>query len=126
MGGLVIRSACHYADRTKRRWHDKLRRIVFLGTPHHGVPLERAGNWLQTVLGITRYSAPFARLGKIRSAGVTDLRFGNVVDEHWQGCDRFELGTDVRVPVPLPRGVDCYAVAAEHDGRSEERRVGKE
>jgi len=116
MGGLVTRSACHYADGTQRRWRDKLRMIVFLGTPHHGAPLERAGNWLETVLGITRYSAPFARLGKIRSAGVTDLRFGNVVDEHWQGRDRFERGADIRVPVPLPRGIECYAIAAEHDG----------
>ena len=65
---------------------------------------------------MTRYSAPFARLGKIRSAGVTDLRFGNVIDEHWQGRNRFELGTDARTPVPLPTGVDCYTIAAEHDG----------
>ena len=33
-----------------------------------------------------------ARLGRIRSAGVTDLRFGNVLDEHWQGRDRFAHG----------------------------------
>ncbi|TMA80646.1 MAG: hypothetical protein E6J72_07680 [Deltaproteobacteria bacterium] len=44
------------------------------------------------------------------------MRFGNVIDEHWQGRNRFELGTDARTPVPLPTGVDCYTIAAEHDG----------
>ena len=116
MGGLLTRGACHYAEEAKHRWRDKLRTIIFLGTPHHGAPLERAGNWLETLLGVTRYSAPFARLGKIRSAGVTDLRFGNVIDEHWQGRNRFELGTDARTPVPLPTGVECYTIAAERDG----------
>ena len=65
---------------------------------------------------MTRYSAPFARLGRIRSAGVTDLRFGNVIDQHWQGGDRFGLEIDARTPVPLPTDVDCYAIAAENDG----------
>jgi pimeloyl-ACP methyl ester carboxylesterase len=115
MGGLVTRSACHYAAEARRDWYDKLRAIVFLGTPHHGAPLERAGNWVDTLLGATRYSAPFARLGKIRSAGVTDLRFGNIVDEHWQGRDRFAHGADSRTPIALPSRVACYAIAAEND-----------
>jgi pimeloyl-ACP methyl ester carboxylesterase len=116
MGGLITRSACHYAEASNLAWRDKLRSIVFLGTPHHGAPLERVGNLLQSLLGITRYSAPFARLGKIRSAGVTDLRFGYVIDEHWEGRDRFAAGTDARTPVPLPAGVACYTIAAERDG----------
>jgi hypothetical protein len=116
MGGLVARSACHYAEEGNHAWRERLRAIVLLATPHHGAPLERGGNWIEALLGVTSYSAPFARLARIRSAGVTDLRFGNVIDEHWQGRDRFELGTDGRVPVPLPRGVACYAIAAERDG----------
>jgi pimeloyl-ACP methyl ester carboxylesterase len=115
MGGLITRSACHYAEEAKHGWREKLRAIVFLGTPHHGALLERGGNWLETLLGVTRFSAPFARLAQIRSAGVTDLRYGNVVDEHWQGRDRFELESDTRAPVPLPRGVECYAIAGEKD-----------
>ncbi len=111
MGGLVTRSACRTAEIEGLAWRDKLRAIVFLGTPHHGAPLEQGGPWVETLLGISRYSAPFARLGKIRSAGVTDLRFGNVLDEHWQGRDRFELGHDPRSPLPLPDGVDCFALA---------------
>ncbi len=112
MGGLVARSACHVAEENALQWRSKLKSVVFLGTPHHGSPLERAGNWVDTLLGISRYSAPLSRLGKIRSAGVTDLRFGNVLDEHWQGRDRFEMTGDNRVPLPLPDGVTCYAIAA--------------
>ena len=32
---------------------------------------------------MSRYTAPLARLGKIRSAGITDLRYGNLLDEDW-------------------------------------------
>ncbi len=111
MGGLVARSACEVAEKEALLWRDKLRSIVFLGTPHHGSPLERAGNWADTLLGVSRYSAPLARLGKIRSAGVTDLRYGNVLNEHWQGRDRFQMTRDDRVPLPLPEGVACFAIA---------------
>ncbi|HVK99779.1 MAG TPA: hypothetical protein VM553_08205, partial [Dongiaceae bacterium] len=111
MGGLVARSACHYGAIAGHRWLPHLRKLVFLGTPHHGAPLERGGNWVDTTLGASRYTAPLARFGKIRSAGITDLRYGNLLDEDWQGHDRFERG-DHRKPVPLPVGVQCYAIAA--------------
>ena len=112
MGGLVSRSACHYGKLAGHSWLNHLQKIVFLGTPHHGAPLERAGNWIDFILGISPYSAPFSRLGKIRSAGITDLRYGNILDEDWKGRSRFECSGDHRVPVPLPDGVQCYTIAA--------------
>ena len=112
MGGLVARSACHLAEAAGQRWRGALRKLVCLGSPHHGTALEQGGNWIDVLLGVSRYSAPLARLGKIRSAGVTDLRYGNVLDEHWHGRDRFARSGDTRTPLPLPDGVDCYAVAA--------------
>jgi pimeloyl-ACP methyl ester carboxylesterase len=111
MGGLVARSACHVAEDEGHAWRRKLRALVFLGSPHHGAPMERGGNWIDVLLAGNRYSAPLARLGKIRSAGVTDLRYGNVLDEHWEGRDRFELGGDPRNALKLPDGVRCFAVA---------------
>ncbi|MEO8838840.1 MAG: alpha/beta fold hydrolase, partial [Herbaspirillum sp.] len=94
MGGLVIRSALYTANQTASSsntplWPTRVKNIVFLGTPHHGAPLERAGNWIDVVLGSSRYTAPFARLGQLRSAGITDLRYGHVVDADWRGRDRF-------------------------------------
>ena len=112
MGGLIARSACHYGRMADHRWTRHLRKLVFLGTPHHGAPLERGGNLLDFVMGVSPYSAPFTRLGKMRSAGITDLRHGNVLDDDWDGRDRFALSGDERQPVPLPERVDCYAVAA--------------
>jgi pimeloyl-ACP methyl ester carboxylesterase len=112
MGGLVARSACHYGALAGHEWLRRIDKLVFVGTPHHGAPLERGGNWVDMLLGSSAYSAPLARLGKIRSAGITDLRFGNLLDEDWNKRDRFEPGADLRVPVPLPEGVACYAIAA--------------
>ena len=111
MGGLVARSAWHYGQLASHGWTRTLRKLVFLATPHHGAPYERGGNWLQWVLGASGYTEPFARLGRLRSAGITDLRHGSIVDEDWQGRDRFAHGSDRRA-VPLPEGVECYAVAA--------------
>lgn len=127
MGGLVARSACHYGRLAAHGWLRHLRKMVFLGTPHHGAPLERGGHWVDLLLGISPYTAPFARLGKIRSAGITDLRHGNLLDEDWAGRDRFERSGDRRCPVPLPAGVRCHALAAtlaKENGGFGERLLG--
>jgi pimeloyl-ACP methyl ester carboxylesterase len=112
MGGLVSRNACHHAETMGHNWRRAVDALVCMGSPHHGAPLERGGNWVDTLLGTSRYSAPLGRLGRIRSAGVTDMRFGSVLDEDWQDRDRFAFGDDCRSPLPLPEGVRCYTIAA--------------
>jgi pimeloyl-ACP methyl ester carboxylesterase len=99
MGGLVARSACHQGSETGHAWLKHLRKLVFLGTPHHGAPLERGGHGLDFLLDISPYSAPFTRIGKSRSAGITDLRHGSVT-------------SSPKKRVPLPPDVACYAAAA--------------
>lgn len=114
MGGLVARSACHYAQRGGQRsghgWLQHLRQMVFLGTPHHGAPLERGGNWVNVILEFSPYTAALARLAKIRSAGITDLRHGSVLDDDWLHGDRFARDRKKNF-VPLPAGVRCDALA---------------
>lgn len=112
MGGLVARSAHHYGTRAGHAWRHRLRKLVFLGTPHHGAALERGGHRLHRLFDGMPWVAPLARLGEIRSAGITDLRHGSLLDEDWQDRDRFAHAEDVRRPVPLPDGVDCFAVGA--------------
>jgi len=112
MGGLVSRSACYYGALARHTWLGRLRTIVFLGTPHHGAPLERGGNWLNVLLGASPYTTAFARLGKIRSAGITDLRYGNLLDEDWEDRNRFAHAGDQRRPVPLLGDGQCYTIAA--------------
>src|SRR5690606_31877199 len=53
MGRLVTRGACHYAEEAGYAWRAKLRRIFFIGTPHHGAPLERGGNWIDMLLTVS-------------------------------------------------------------------------
>jgi pimeloyl-ACP methyl ester carboxylesterase len=110
MGGLVTRSACHAAELNGHAWLKVLRKLVFLCTPHQGSHLERGGSWLQAALGVNGYTAPFARLGKIRSAGITDMRYGSLLDEDWENRDRFARSDDLPRPVPLPAGVRCYSI----------------
>ncbi len=99
MGGLVARSACHYARQAGHAWPRRLKACVFLGTPHHGAPLEKAGYWLDCVMDLSPYAAPFTRLGKARSAGIADLRHGSVASRSRQF-------------VPLPSRVRFHAMAA--------------
>ena len=112
MGGLVFRSACHYGAEAGHAWRRRLGALVFLGTPHHGAPFERGGNWVHLLLDRSPYVAPLARLGRIRSAGITDLRYGNVFDEDWHRHDRFERSGDRRRAAGLPEGVACFTIAA--------------
>lgn len=112
MGGLVARSACHVADEEGLRWRRKLKRLVCLGTPHHGALLERGGHRLDRVLHLSPYAAPFARLGTLRSAGITDLRFGNLRRADWEGRAARDQGHDDRRPTPLLAGVAVYLLAA--------------
>lgn len=118
MGGLLARRACHHANSAKHRWLPKLTRLVFLGTPHHGAVLERGGHLVDRLLGLSPYAAPFVRLGAARSAGITDLRFGNLRDEDWAGRSALEQTRDRRFPTPLPAGVDAFVIAATLGGRA--------
>ncbi len=108
MGGLVARSALYQA--ASQAWTLRVSDLVCLGTPHMGAPLERAGHGLDLLLDAVPYAAPLARLGRVRSAGITDLRHGHcgVGDE----------------PVPLPSQARCWAVAAVLDGQTKGRLLG--
>ena len=99
MGGLVARSAMHHGSAAGHAWRRVLHRAFSLGTPHHGAPLERGGNRLDYVMELSPYVAPFTSLGKSRSAGITDLRYGSITAREQEF-------------VQVPADVECYALAA--------------
>ena len=111
MGGLVTRSACCYAARKEHKWFSQLERVLFLGTPHNGSYLEKAGHLADGALSMIPHAEPLM-FGRKRSAGIRDLRYGYLLDEDWQ-ADRSgkSLRFDFR-PVPLEEGVDYYIAAA--------------
>lgn len=111
MGGLVARSACHHAGVAGLTWPAHLANLIFLGTPHHGAPLEHAGHWLEQLLPASAYTEPFVRLTRLRSTGIKDLRHGKVI-ETIAPPDPAVPMRDPREPLPLPCGVNCYAIAA--------------
>lgn len=127
MGGLVSRSAFYYAQSVGHTWPEQIEKLICLGTPHHGAALEKGGNWLENILKVSPYSAPFARLARLRSAGVTDLRYGFVREEDWYGKDAHALSEAPLNVLPLPGSVDAYAIAGtirKEAGKFDELIVG--
>jgi triacylglycerol lipase len=113
MGGLLVRSACHMAWLEKRSWLSLVRRAIYVGTPHLGAPMERAGRVLTKIL--RAIDDPYTRLisdiGDLRSDGLKDL--GDADLRHEDRARRvasFSL-RDPRHPVPLLPEIQHYLVA---------------
>lgn len=102
MGGLVIRSALQAGQTSDLEWPTRLSKIIFLGTPHLGAPLERSGNWIHALWQATPYAGALAPIAKIRSAGITDLRHGRILAGDANSAAH----------VALPKNIMCYAIAA--------------
>lgn len=122
MGGLVIRSACHYGrgratlpDRLRRRgpWPAKVKRVVLLGVPNSGANLEVIANLTSAALWslpnpVTRLIG--AGLDR-RSEGIKDLRWGAVLDEDWVERDPDATERPERYRVRVPRHAEYLAIA---------------
>jgi pimeloyl-ACP methyl ester carboxylesterase len=117
MGGLVVRSACHYGAQQGHDWPDLVRHVVCLGSPHLGADLEKGVNvasWALSQLPETRALASFLNA---RSAGVKDLRFGALLDEDWSECDPDEFLRDRCHEVPfLPNAVYHFVATTAAPG----------
>jgi pimeloyl-ACP methyl ester carboxylesterase len=122
MGGLVVRSACHYAtgratlvDRLRRRgpWPARVRRVVLLGVPNSGASLEVIANLTSAALWsvpalVTRLIG--AGLDR-RSDGIKDLRWGAVLDEDWHERDPGATARPERHQVRVPRRAEYLVIA---------------
>ena len=122
MGGLVIRSACHYgrfsatlSDRLRRRgpWPSKVNRVVLLGVPNSGANLEVIANLTSAALWAV--PSPVTRLIGAgidrRSDGIKDLRWGAVLDEDWVERDPGATVRHERHRVRGPRHAEYLVIA---------------
>lgn len=113
MGGLVIRSACWFGQKEQADWIRHVKKIVYLASPHLGAPLEKFGNVVSGCLKRipTSYTRLIADIIDLRSSGIKDLRFGNVIDEDWDGHDPDIVLENNKSPIPLMGGASHYAVS---------------
>jgi pimeloyl-ACP methyl ester carboxylesterase len=110
MGGLVARSACHYADAGS--WTADVRHVFTLGAPHRGAPLERAATLATGALARLPETRGLARALKARSSGIKDLGHGYLVDEDWRDQDPDAFVQQAGSQIPFLESANHYFVAA--------------
>jgi hypothetical protein len=124
MGGLVARSAIHYGEGSP--WVPRCRRLVLLGVPQRGAPLEQVAH----IAAFTLRAIPnpwtwgISWLIRQRSEGIRDLRHGYLVHEEWQERHDESLTIGRRHALPLASHIDHYC-AAGSVGPSEHHVVSK-
>ena len=112
MGGLVIRSACHYGRQESAAWVDRVRHVFYLGTPHLGAPLARVAGFAGWALAKMAETRPFVTLVNGSSPGIKDLRHGYVLADDWADCDQDSCVRNHRHDTPLLAGANHYAISA--------------
>jgi pimeloyl-ACP methyl ester carboxylesterase len=112
MGGLVARSACHYAEQDGRRWADSVRHVFCLGSPHLGADLEKGVNVMGWAFGRLPETRALGSFLNARSVGIKDLRFGSCVEEEWSDSDPDEFLRDRCREVPFLPDANYYFIGA--------------
>lgn len=118
MGGLVVRSACHVTRLSPPRppqndWLALVQRVLYIGTPHMGAPLERLGRVVSR--GLRAVPDPYVQLiadiADLRSDGLKDL--GDADLRHEDRARRLHRVSlrDPSHPVPLLPELRHYLVA---------------
>jgi hypothetical protein len=117
MGGLVARSACHYAADSS--WTRHVRHVISLGAPYHGAPLERAAHAAAWAFGRLPETRALATALNARSVGIKDLHRGYLTDECWSGQDPAAFLRHAARQIPFLEAADHYFVSAsltrDHD-----------
>lgn len=123
MGGLVIRSACHYGVERADPWVRHVHHVVYLGSPHGGALLARGVRSLSWVLDLLPEARPYGAVLD-HSPGIRDLRYGYLLDDDWARCDAGSCRRDHSRDVPLLASANHYAVSASIGAGPASRVVG--
>jgi pimeloyl-ACP methyl ester carboxylesterase len=108
MGGLVIRSAAAHGCTNGSPWVPLAKRVVYLGSPHLGAPLEIGAATATRALRRLPETKPLADALASRSAGIKDLRYGDVLEADWSDV------VDLDAPRPEPANCAPLLDGAEH------------
>jgi len=108
MGGLVVRSAAAQAETGDSHWLPLVKRVVYLGSPHLGAPLETGAAHATRALRRLPETKALGDALASRSAGIKDLRYGDVLEADWS-----EL-TDLDATRPAPTSCAPLLDGAEH------------
>ncbi len=112
MGGLIIRSACHYGQQGSAAWVERVRHVFYLGSPHLGAPLARAAGFAGWAMGKAAETRPFVTVVNGASPGIKDLRHGYVLAEDWADCDQDTCVRNHRGATPPLAGANHYTISA--------------
>ncbi|MBV9099160.1 MAG: hypothetical protein JO079_13995 [Frankiaceae bacterium] len=120
MGGLVIRSAAAQGCEHDSPWIPLVKRVVYLGAPHLGAPLEVGAAHATRLLRKLPETKAVGDALASRSVGIKDLRYGDVLDADWS--ELADLDATRPVPAdcaPLLDGAEHYfigaTIGARHD-----------
>jgi hypothetical protein len=113
MGGLVIRSACAAGGPERDTWLGLVHRVVYLGSPHLGAPLEVAASRATRALRRLPETRALGDALASRSVGIKDLRYGAIDRADWGDVVDFDLPCDEPAQcAPLLDTAEHYYVGA--------------
>lgn len=83
MGGLLIRSACHYGQVRGCRWVEQLGDCVYIGSPHDGSWLAKGAKATADLMNRTPrdYLRVVGEVIDLRSEGIRNLSRGDVIND---------------------------------------------
>jgi pimeloyl-ACP methyl ester carboxylesterase len=120
MGGLVIRSAAAQGIDNASPWVPLVRRVVYLGSPHLGAPLEVGAAHATRALRKLAETKAIGDALASRSVGIKDLRYGDVLDADWSELSDLDAARPAPEKcAPLLDGAEHYfigaTIGARHD-----------
>ena len=106
MGGLVARRAVQTGHDGQLGWTAAVRRLVTVGSPHLGSPLEKLAAGASRALRLVPETRPLSHFLESRSEGIKDLRSGAINDDEARAGRSME-----RFVSSQPVGVEHFFIA---------------
>jgi len=120
MGGLVIRAAAAHGCDRDAAWVPLTKRVVYLGSPHLGAPLEVGASRATRLLRRLPETKPLGDALASRSVGIKDLRYGDILEADWSAVEDLDaVRAEPTNCAPLLDGAEHFYIgatlAARHD-----------